>query len=134
MRKIGAPGMPLRNLTVEDVAWIYDCLVQYHRKYPITEVFSGKARGVDFLGELWAELFNIPVRPFPADWEKHGKQAGFLRNEEMVKECDRVIAFWDEFSKGTKHTIDLAEKYEKPLTLWRLAYFNPWSTGKNVEL
>ena len=34
----------------------------------ITEVVSGKAPGVDSLGEQWAALHSLPVAPFPADW------------------------------------------------------------------
>ena len=79
--------------------------------FEITEVVSGTARGADRLGERWAEDNNIPISRMPADWNGHGKAAGYIRNEEMAKCSDALVAFWDGKSKGTKHMIDLANKY-----------------------
>ena len=76
----------------------------------ITEVVSGTARGVDKLGERWAAENNIPIKRFPADWNKHDKRAGYLRNVEMAEYADALIAIWDGESKGTKHMIDIAIK------------------------
>ena len=57
---------------------------------------------------------NIKTLIFPANWEKYGKRAGFIRNEDIIKNCDAVIAFWDGKSKGTFHSLSLADKYYKP--------------------
>lgn len=78
--------------------------------FDITEVVSGGARGVDALGELWAARNGIPVRLFPADWDKHGKAAGPIRNREMAAYADALIAIWDGKSLGTKNMIDEARK------------------------
>ena len=51
----------------------------------VTEIVSGTARGVDRLGEEIAKMHKIPVKRFPADWNKHGKSAGHKRNLEMAK-------------------------------------------------
>ena len=75
----------------------------------ITEVVSGKARGVDTLGEQWAKENNIPIKEFPANWKKFGKSAGPRRNEEMGDYADALVAVWDGGSKGTKHMIDYSE-------------------------
>lgn len=75
------------------------------------EIVSGCAQGVDQMGELWAKANNIPVVPFPADWDGLGKRAGYVRNEAMAKYSKCLIAFWDGQSKGTKHMIDLANKH-----------------------
>jgi hypothetical protein len=80
--------------------------------FNITEVVSGAARGVDTLGERWAEVNNIQATRFPADWDKYGKIAGPVRNEQMAKYADALIAIWDGFSRGTKNMIDLARKYK----------------------
>lgn len=45
---------------------------------------SGGARGADRLGEKFAESCSFPFRRFPADWDKHGKSAGYIRNREMA--------------------------------------------------
>ena len=74
------------------------------------EIVSGNARGADKLGERYAKEHNLPVKLFPANWDKYGKRAGYLRNQEMANYADVLIAFWDEKSKGTKHMIDIAKK------------------------
>lgn len=79
--------------------------------FPIVEVVSGAARGVDTLGEEWAEVHKIPIKRFPANWNTHGKKAGPLRNIEMAEYADALIAIWDGESRGTKHMIDEATKH-----------------------
>jgi hypothetical protein len=92
----------------------YETVVRFIRLCPvhlsISEVVSGCANGVDAHGERWAEENGIPVKLFPADWQKHGKQAGILRNVEMARYADGLIAIWSGESKGTKHMIDIAKK------------------------
>ena len=75
------------------------------------EIVSGGAKGADKLGEKYAKEKNYKLKVFPADWNTHGKAAGYIRNEEMAKYADALIAFWDGESKGTKHMIDLATKH-----------------------
>lgn len=74
----------------------------------VTEIVQGGARGADALGSQFAEVHNLPEREFPADWDKHGKRAGYLRNEEMAEYADVLIAFWDGESRGTRHMIQTA--------------------------
>lgn len=73
------------------------------------EVVSGGAKGADRLGELWAAANKIPVKLFPADWGKHGKRAGFIRNLTMANYGDYLIVFWDCKSKGTKNMVEIAK-------------------------
>lgn len=75
----------------------------------ITEVVSGTARGTDTMGEFWADHFYIPVKRFPANWEKFGRSAGPRRNGEMAQYADGLVAFWDGLSSGTRSMIDLAK-------------------------
>ena len=74
------------------------------------EVVSGRAIGADMLGEIYADENKHSVKHFPADWNTHGKGAGFIRNGEMAKYANMLIAFWDGESKGTKHMIETAQK------------------------
>lgn len=76
------------------------------------EIVSGTANGADKLGEQYANEKGYNIKKFPADWNKYGKSAGYKRNEEMAKYADALIAFWDTKSKGTKHMIDLANRYK----------------------
>lgn len=76
------------------------------------EIVSGNANGADKLGEKFAGDFDLQVKKFPADWNKHGKSAGYIRNKQMAEYAQVLIAFWDGTSKGTKMMIDLAHEYE----------------------
>jgi hypothetical protein len=78
--------------------------------FTITTVISGTAAGADRLGEEWARDKGIPVERFPADWEKHGKKAGFIRNVQMAETAAALIAIWDGKAKGTAHMIGIAER------------------------
>lgn len=73
------------------------------------EVVSGCARGADTLGERYAEERGYGIKKFPADWNRYGKSAGYLRNVEMAEYADALIAFWDGKSKGTEHMIRIAK-------------------------
>lgn len=81
--------------------------------YKITEIISGGARGADALGEIYADKHAIDKTIFPADWKTYGKRAGFLRNVDIIKNCDICVCFWNGESHGTKHDIDLCKQYNK---------------------
>jgi len=78
------------------------------------EIVSGGAKGADLLAEKVALVSNIPITVFKPDWDKHGKAAGFIRNQQIVDNSNMIIAFWDGKSNGTKDTIDKARKAKKP--------------------
>ncbi len=73
-------------------------------------IICGGARGADALGKRYAEDRGFDVEMYEADWELHGKSAGYKRNRRMALVSDAVVAYWDCNSKGTKHMIDLADK------------------------
>ena len=77
--------------------------------WEISEVISGTARGADRFGEEIAEELGIPVRRFPASWNKYGKSAGHIRNIEMAQNADALVAVWDGKSVGTKDMIRIAK-------------------------
>jgi len=76
-----------------------------------TCIISGGANGVDKLGEKFSKEFGFPLEIHKAEWDKYGKRAGYIRNEEMAKVSDALIAIWDGKSSGTQHMINLAKKY-----------------------
>lgn len=78
-------------------------------------IVSGMARGADALGHRFAIEKNVVVYEFPADWDKYGKRAGFMRNEDMGRFSDGLVAFWDGQSRGTKHMIDFMKSLNKPV-------------------
>jgi hypothetical protein len=69
-------------------------------QFEIDEVVSGGYYGVDQLGERWAKNHDIPVKRFPADWDRHGRAAGLIRNSEMAEYADALIAVQGKNSKG----------------------------------
>lgn len=79
-------------------------------------IICGMANGADMLGYNYAKEFNLLLKEFPANWDVYQKRAGYIRNEQMAKYAQEhgngvLFAFWDGQSKGTKHMIDLAKKY-----------------------
>ena len=57
---------------------------------------------------------------FPADWEKHGKAAGAIRNEEMAKaDANALALFWDGKSKGSLNMLNIAKKYNLDIKICR---------------
>ena len=85
----------------------------------ITDIISGGARGADRLGERFAGEFNKNLIIFKADWSKYGKRAGFIRNVDIINECDFCVAFWDGESNGTKHDIELCIEKQKPYIIYK---------------
>ena len=75
-----------------------------HRERPVI-IVSGHARGADSLGERFARETGLGLEVYPADWDAHGKRAGFIRNSQMVAIADAAVAFWDGVSHGTLDTI-----------------------------
>ena len=73
-------------------------------------IVSGHARGADSLGERFANEFRLPFELHPAKWRLLGKAAAMVRNAEMAKCSDALIAFWDGESRGTRHMISFARK------------------------
>jgi hypothetical protein len=82
-----------------------------------TIVVSGGARGVDQIAEQRAKQRGLKVESFPADWKSHGKAAGFMRNSDIVKAADAVVAFWDGKSNGTADTVKKTQAANKPLII-----------------
>lgn len=94
--------------------------------FEIAEVVSGKALGVDSLGERWAEENNIPVKPFPAAWNdlshpdaviktgrngrKYDAKAGHRRNRQMAEYGDGLILVWDGESSGSADMLKNADE------------------------
>lgn len=87
----------------------------------ITTVISGGARGADAHGEALAVYLDVPCERYPADWDKHGRRAGLIRNAEMAKIADALLAVWDGKSRGTLHMINQARKRGLRVHVYRYA-------------
>jgi hypothetical protein len=88
----------------DNVPYLCGFLDCYHATISITLLVHGGASGADFLAEAWAKMHRVPWTEYKADWEKHGKAAGPIRNRFMFDDSlvNVVIAF-----PGGKGTADM---------------------------
>jgi hypothetical protein len=85
-----------------------------------TEIVSGAAAGADALGEQWAVAHGIPVKRFPAEWDKYGASAGPRRNATMAAYADELVCCWDGESRGSKNMIATMRHFNKPVCIHRI--------------
>lgn len=73
-------------------------------------IIEGAAFGADSLAAEWAIENDQELQEFPADWKKHGRAAGPLRNQRMLDEGkpEMAVAF-----KGGRGTNDMVERIKK---------------------
>lgn len=76
-------------------------------------IISGGAEGADTLARRYAKEYNIEIIEFLPNWQEHGKAAGPIRNEFIVKACTHIVLFWDGKSPGTRSSLELAKKHRK---------------------
>lgn len=79
------------------------------------EIISGTANGIDKCGESFAISCGYNLKQFPADWEKHGKAAGHIRNKQMADYSDELLLIWDGESRGSANMKDNMLKLGKPV-------------------
>ncbi|MCI7032644.1 MAG: hypothetical protein MR897_04370 [Bacteroidales bacterium] len=91
-----------------------------HLKYIPDTIVSGGAIGADTYAKEFAIKHNLKLIEFLPDYEKYGRKAPLVRNKLIVKECDCLIAFWDGKSRGTKFTLDYAERMGKPTKIVKI--------------
>lgn len=126
------PTQPLAAIFCGDREWsdrqaIFDTAL---RHYPLTEdkqhlhprnvLIEGDATGADRIAGQVADILGIKCDAFPADWDKHHRAAGPIRNRQMLdylltfSDTHRllVIAFHDDLlnSKGTLNMVRQAAK------------------------
>lgn len=115
-----------RLLVCGDRKWddgdlIFAVLKYLHTNGAIDCVIEGECRGADLLAREAAEGLGIPVLPFPADWDAHGKSAGPIRNRQMIVEGKptEVMAFHDDLenSKGTANMLKQAKDAGLPVII-----------------
>lgn len=81
-------------------------------------IIHGGAQGVDGIAQAFCKANNFcsvvvkAIHPEKREYYLH-------RNAEMVGMCDRVIAFWDGESRGTKFTIDYAKKRDIDVKVYK---------------
>lgn len=106
----------------DDKEYMFKCLSELVNKEAIPDnpqLVCGMARGADMLAyNMWTHSL-MTVHKFPANWDKYGKSAGYIRNQGMAAFADVLVAFWDGKSRGTKHMIDIMSKLGKPVYVFK---------------
>lgn len=104
----------------DDIDHIWNMLYELEALYGTFDVvIHGCATGTDSQAMLWAQCSGRKHAQFQADWNKHGRAAGPIRNQRMIDEGkpDQVIAFPG--GRGTADMIRRARKAEIPVAIVR---------------
>lgn len=117
-----------RNYEGEE-AYEHVCRAIEQSGFEITEVVSGKAKGVDTLGERWAFDNDLPVKGFWPKWKeldqpgarvkenqygKYNANAGSFRNGLMAQYADALVAIVNG-SFGTANMVKQMKELGKPV-------------------
>jgi hypothetical protein len=105
---------------------VFKILDHFHQHLGFTSIIEGGAQsldierkillGADFYARMWARSRSVPFETIRADWKKHGRAAGPIRNQFMLDKLeagDVVIAFPG--GRGTRDMIRRASKAGYPV-------------------
>jgi hypothetical protein len=99
-------------------------------------------RGADAHADAWGNQVEqdrnppgiVIVERHPANWDMHGKKAGFIRNRVMVESgIDIALVYVHDDSKGALHTLGLARAAglrRKVYRRWGEDWDTPVTTGE----
>lgn len=93
-----------------DTETAYRFLDKLHSRIGVTTLIEGGARGADRIAGYWARSRGITNLKRHADWDRHGRAAGSIRNQQMLTQDkpDLVVAFPG--GRGTAHMVSIARK------------------------
>lgn len=99
----------------DDREQVFRILDAAHLANPIILLIHGSAPGADALAKDWAVRRDVLCKAYPADWTRHGRAAGPIRNQQMLDDGKphMVVAFSG--GKGTANMIKLAEAAGVPV-------------------
>lgn len=102
-------------------------------------LIHGGAPGADTMAEeSWLVDFSLPperVLKFPAQWNRFGRSAGFVRNQQMLDEGQPDVVIWfgdaddegDPTTPGTRHMVEISRKAGVHVVHWLQWYYDSWS-------
>lgn len=82
-----------------------------------SEIVSGGAKGVDTTAKEYANAQNIKLTEFLPQYNLYKRGAPLKRNIQIAEYADKVLAFWDGKSRGTKFVIDYCENNGIPIKI-----------------
>lgn len=75
-----------------------------------TLVIEGGASGADALAREWCALNKVPNKTYRANWNSHGRAAGPMRNEVMVRENKDAVLVAFPGGRGTEDCVARAKR------------------------
>jgi hypothetical protein len=97
---------------------IREVLGRWWARYPDAVLVHGAARGADRIAAALWRGWGLPTEAHPADWNRHGKAAGHVRNRQMVAlGADVCVAFIRDGSPGATACTALAHQAGIPIDL-----------------
>ncbi len=85
---------------------VFTVLDSIHNCTRIDLLIHGGAKGADTLAGDWAHSRSVRLIVFAADWHKHGRAAGPMRNQKMAETgANLLVAF-----SGGAGTADMVRK------------------------
>ena len=101
---------------IDDKKLVWDSIDK--SKFNITTLISGGAIGVDILAEDWAKAHKIPILQYKPHYSIYNpKEAPLLRNQDMARDGEALIAIWKDGTRGTEHMINCMKKQNKPIEI-----------------
>jgi hypothetical protein len=112
MKKIGIVGSRRRDTTT-DLKKVNDAFLNEFLDGDVI-VSGGCPKGGDRFAEVLAKMYEVPIIIHRPDWKKYDRGAGLLRNTDIAKDSDVLIACVAENRKGgTEDTIKKFKKFHR---------------------
>lgn len=116
IQKIAVVG----SRTITDKEFIFNKLDYYLQNLKNICIVSGGATGVDTIAKKYAVERNLRYLEFLPEYEKYGKKAPLVRNQQIIDASTHCIAFIKDNSRGTQDSINKAIKKNIPIKIIRL--------------
>lgn len=115
---------PRRVLVTGSRTWTDTAVIRHALAgvwHPDTILVTGDCpHGADRLAEQCWTRWGGQVERHPAQWQRHGRAAGFRRNQDMVDtRPDACLAFIHRHSPGATHCAHAARRAGIPTTVHR---------------
>lgn len=108
--------------SMEDYEYMCDVMriwTKANNYYRIRTVVSGGAKGADCLAAKYAKEKGARLIELRPDWNTYGKKAAILRNTDIVKAAECVVAFPLKDSVGTRDAIKKAKSFGIPVQVFQ---------------
>lgn len=138
-RKLPEEKLVKKILVTGDRNWDdITCVVEALKGYrPGTVLIHGACRGADIICAAVAETLGFEVHSYPADWAKHPRAAGPIRNQQMLTEehkpeepIDLCLAFHNDI-KNSRGTADMLKRVDKANIPWNVHTSHPRNSAES---